>query len=150
MHLKIPPPAVFLAAVLLLVAGHWFVPALSFVFPGQVSIALLLGLAGIVPGLQAVLEFVARKTTINPTAPETATTLVTGGIYRISRNPMYLGLVCLLLAAAVFWGTLTVIAVAPAFVWFITEFQIKPEENSLRQVFGADYETYLSDVRRWI
>ena len=150
MHLKVPPPAIFLVAVLLLAAGHRVLPSLSITLPGQVSAALLLGLAGIVPGLQAVIEFIARKTTIDPRAPEKASTLVTGGIYRFSRNPMYLGLLCLLLAFALFWGTLTVIVVAPLFVWYMTEFQIKPEEDRLRQVFGADYEAYLAEVRRWI
>jgi len=150
MHLKVPPPAVFLACALLLAAGHWLLPGLSLSLPGQVPVALTLGLAGIVPGLQAVIEFIARKTTIDPTAPGKATTLVTGGIYRISRNPMYLGLLCLLLAVAVYLCTLTVIVVAPLFVWYLTEFQIKPEEDSLRQVFGAEYETYLSEVRRWL
>lgn len=150
MHLKIPPPAVFLVAVALLAAGNWLLPSLSLALPGQVSIALLLGLAGIVPGMQAVIEFIARKTTIDPRAPDRASTLITGGIYKISRNPMYLGLLCLLLAFAIFWGTLTVIVVAPLFVWYMTEFQIKPEEASLRQVFGSEYETYLSEVRRWL
>lgn len=150
MHLKVPPVAVFLVAVALLAAGHYLLPFLSLAIPGQVSLALLLGLAGLVPGLQAVLEFFARKTTVNPMAPDTATTLVTGGIYRFSRNPMYLGLLCVLLAVALFWGTLTVIVIAPAFVWYMTEFQIKPEEDSLRKVFGEDYETYLGEVRRWL
>lgn len=150
MKLKVPPVAVLLVAVLLLAAGHWLLPGLSLSLPGQVSAALLFGLAGIVPGIQAVVEFIARKTTVNPMEPEKATTLVTDGIYRFSRNPMYLGLLCLLLAFALFWGTLTVIVVAPLFVWYMTEFQIKPEEDSLRQVFGAEYEAYLSDVRRWI
>lgn len=150
MSLKIPPVAVFLMAVALLAAGHFLLPALTFTFPAQIGLALVLGLSGLVPGLQAVLEFIARKTTVNPMAPDTATTLVTGGIYRFSRNPMYLGLLCLLLAIAIYWGTLTVIVVAPLFVWYMTEFQIKPEENSLRKVFGSDYETYLGEVRRWI
>jgi len=150
MHLKVPPVAVFLIAAALLAAGHYLLPSLSVSYPGQVSAALLLGLAGLVPGLQAVVEFIARKTTVNPMAPETATTLVTGGIYRVSRNPMYLGLACVLLAVAIFFGTLTALVIIPGFVWYMTEFQIKPEEDSLRQVFGEDYETYLGEVRRWL
>ncbi len=125
-------------------------PALSLTFPGQIGVALLLSLAGLVPGIRAVLEFMARKTTFNPMAPETATTLVTGGICRISRNPMYLGLLCLLLAFAIYLGTLTAVVILPGFVWYMTEFQIKAEEDSLRQVFGQDFEDYLGKVRRWI
>ena len=66
MSLKIPPVAVFLMAVALLAAGHFLLPAFTFTFPGQIGLALVLGLSGLVPGLQAVLEFIARKTTVNP------------------------------------------------------------------------------------
>jgi protein-S-isoprenylcysteine O-methyltransferase Ste14 len=100
--------------------------------------------------LKAVLEFAGMKTTVNPMAPEKASALVTGGTYRISRNPMYLGLLLLLIALAVYWGTLAALIVVPAFVWYMTEFQIKPEEESLRKHFGAEYEAYLDRVRRWL
>lgn len=150
MRLKVPPVAVFLIAALLLFGGAWLLPGLNIAIPGRMVFAILLVIAGLVPGGQAVLEFLRKKTTVNPMAPETATSLVTGGIYRISRNPMYLGLLCLLLALAVWLGTLTAIVILPAFVWYMTEFQIKPEEDSLRRLFGAAYEAYVRRVRRWI
>ena len=150
MHLKVPPPAVFVIAVALLALGHWLLPALSLQFPGQIALALTVGPAGLIPAIQALLEFIAKKTTVNPRAPETATKLVTGGIYGISRNPMYLGLFCMLLGVALFLGTLTALVILPAFIWYLTEFQIKPEEASLRKLFGSDYEDYANRVRRWI
>ncbi|MES0879572.1 methyltransferase family protein [Roseibium sp. SCP14] len=150
MHLKVPPVAVFLIAALLLYAGAKLLPQLSLSFPGQSLIAALLVCAGILPGGQAVLAFIKNKTTVNPTAPDRATTLVTEGCYRFSRNPMYLGLLCLLLAMAAYFGTLTALIVVPAFIWFMTEFQIKPEEEALQNVFAQDYQAYLARVRRWI
>jgi len=82
--------------------------------------------------------------------PDKSTTLVTDGIYRISRNPMYLGLLFLLVAASLYFSSFLSILIIPAFIWYLTEFQIKPEEESLKRVFGEDYETYLKKVRRWV
>ncbi|MHA7773627.1 methyltransferase family protein [Roseibium sp. M-1] len=150
MKLKIPPVAVFLIAAALLWAAVWLLPGLRLFLPGRTVLAILLALAGLLPGVKAVMEFAGRKTTVNPMAPETASALVTNGIYRISRNPMYLGLLLLLLALAVYWGTPVALLIVPGFVWYMTEFQIKPEETSLRKLFGAEYEAYLGKVRRWI
>ncbi|MCV0428782.1 MAG: isoprenylcysteine carboxylmethyltransferase family protein [Roseibium sp.] len=150
MQLKVPPVAVFLIAMLLLYAGATVLPQFNLSFPGQAFIAMLFVVAAILPGGQAVLAFVKNKTTVNPTTPDRATTLVTDGFYRLSRNPMYLGLLCLLLALAVFYGTLTALIIVPAFIWYMTEFQIKPEEDALRRIFGADYSSYQKRVRRWI
>lgn len=150
MQLKVPPPAVFLAAVLIMYAGVWLVPALTLAFPGQASIAAILALAGCLLGGLAVGAFWKDKTTIDPRAPESATSLVTSGVFRLSRNPMYLGLLSLLLALGVYWGTLSALVVVPVFVWYLTEFQIKPEEDRLKKVFGPSYSEYLEQVRRWI
>ena len=105
MKLKVPPVAVFLIAAALLWAGVWLLPELRLILPGRTVPALLLAVAGLLPGLKAVLDFAGKKTTVNPMAPEKATALVTGGTYRFSRNPMYLGLLLLLLALSVYWGT---------------------------------------------
>ena len=150
MHLKIPPPGVFLIAALLLAAGAWLLPQLTVSFPGQFFIAGILVVAGLLPGVQAVLAFSRNRTTVSPTEPDSATTLVTSGFYRFSRNPMYLGLLCLLLAMTVYIGTLTALIIVPTFIWYLTEFQIKPEEEALRRLFGQEYEAYLQAVRRWI
>ncbi|WP_428672731.1 methyltransferase family protein [Roseibium sp.] len=150
MRLKVPPVAVFAVAAILLYAGAWLLPQSSLVFPGQTFLSLFLAFAGLIPGGRAVLAFARKKTTVNPVAPEKATVLVTGGIYRISRNPMYLGLLCLLLALAVYWGSLTALVIVPAFVWYMTEFQIKPEEEALTALFGDAYKDYCTRVRRWI
>ncbi len=150
MHLKVPPVAVFAVASILIIASDLWFPQYSLTFPGQKILAIVIVLAGLVPGGQAVVEFARKKTTTSPMAPHTASTLVTNGIYRFSRNPMYLSLLCLLLALTASWGTASSVLIVPAFVWYMTEFQIKPEEASLRQVFGPEYEAYLLEVRRWI
>ncbi len=150
MHLKVPPPVVLAVSALLILAGSALLPVLNIAFAGQRTITLLLALAGLVPGAMAVLAFFRMKTTVHPLEPEKATVLVTGGIYRASRNPMYLGLLCLLLAVAVYTGSLTALVIVPAFVWYLTEFQIKPEERALTGIFGDAYRAYRAKVRRWI
>lgn len=150
LRLKVPPVIVVAVAALLLFACAMLLPGLSVGFPGRKILATAFIAIGLVPGVQAVASFRKRKTTVNPMTPEDASTLVTDGIYRFTRNPMYLGLLCLLIAIALFLGTLSGLIILPAFVWYMTEFQIKPEEDSLRGVFGPAYEDYLTRVRRWI
>lgn len=150
MKLKVPPPLVLLVAVTMtFAAASWF-PGLTFTFPGQFVLAAILFFLGLIPDVLALLTFVRKKTTVNPMTPDKSTTLVTDGIYRISRNPMYLGLLFLLVAASLYFSSFLSILIIPAFIWYLTEFQIKPEEESLKRVFGDDYETYLKKVRRWV
>lgn len=150
MKLKVPPPLVLIVAVMLTyAAGSWF-PGLTFRFPGQVVLAVIMFFLGLVPDLLALLTFVRRKTTVNPMKPGDASTLVTDGIYRISRNPMYLGLLFLLVAASLFFSSYLSLLIIPVFVWYLTEFQIKPEEEILKARFGETYEKYLRKVRRWV
>ncbi|MEO1475370.1 MAG: isoprenylcysteine carboxylmethyltransferase family protein, partial [Pseudomonadota bacterium] len=90
------------------------------------------------------------RTTVNPLRPDKATHLVVTGLYRISRNPMYLGLAILLTGWGLYLGDAANLAVLAAFIGFITIFQIKPEEEILRSKFGDDYIDYCRRVRRWI
>ncbi|GAB4520728.1 MAG: isoprenylcysteine carboxylmethyltransferase family protein [Roseibium sp.] len=150
MHLKVPPPvAVAIALLMLYAAGRWL-PGLTLTFPGQTILAILLIAAGLAIGAVAIAEFLKARTTFNPVTPHKARALVTDGLYRVSRNPMYVADVLIILALAVHIGTLSVLAVVPLFVWYLTKFQIKPEEKHLRQIFGRDYADYCARVRRWI
>ena len=72
------------------------------------------------------------------------------GVYRYTRNPMYLGFLWVLFAWGIFLGSLVALMGLPIFVWIITQFQILPEEKVLAEKFGQDYQTYLSEVRRWM
>jgi len=96
------------------------------------------------------LRFRRARTTINPMDPGAASQLVTGGIFRISRNPMYLGLALLLAGWGITLGSLTVWLIPPLFVAYITRAQIIPEERALKARFTGEYREYCRHVARWI
>ncbi|MGO2387344.1 MAG: methyltransferase family protein, partial [Psychrobacter sp.] len=97
-----------------------------------------------------VAQFKKAQTTVNPHTPEKSTNLVTSGIYRYTRNPMYLGLVLVLLGWAFYLSHLLPFMLVPVFMIYMTRFQIQPEEKMMAQKFGREYQVYLSRVRRWI
>ena len=150
MRLLLPPPVVLGFGLLLLYAGAKLFPALNVTFAGQDALALLFLIAGLAIGGHAVFRFILARTTFNPTTPGKAKTLVSDGFYRVSRNPMYVADVLLLLAFGAYLGTATIFVVVPAFVWYLTEFQIKPEEEHLKRLFGHAYLDYCARVRRWL
>lgn len=146
---RIPPPLVFL-----LVAGAMWLTTLRFdpldVLAGWrwplVAVFLMLGLAG----LLGIREFARHKTTIDPVNITNASTLVTSGVFAWTRNPMYLGMACLLVAWALYLSVPWTLLGPLAFVLLITRFQIVPEERAMAAKFGADYAAYRARVRRWI
>lgn len=150
LELKIPPPLI----ALLCATGMWLTADATLPYPlsaamrwALVAIYAALGAAFIVAGL---LAFRQRRTTVHPMHPENASTLVTHGVYRITRNPMYCGMAALLLAwAAYLQSPFSVLGVA-VFALYITQFQIKPEERILQRLFGAEFARYKSQVRRWL
>ena len=76
--------------------------------------------------------------------------LVTTGLYKITRNPMYVGLLVILFGYGIWLGSLTPFLILPAFYWLITNMQIKPEERVLEEKFGQEYLDYKSKVKRWL
>ncbi len=82
--------------------------------------------------------------------PDTASSVVTAGIYRATRNPMYLGLALALAGWAMYLSNLVALLIVPAFVAYMTQFQIKPEERTLLAKFGPGFAAYMAAVRRWI
>ena len=94
--------------------------------------------------------FVHAKTTVNPLAPESAEELVTSGLFRFSRNPMYLGMLLVLTGGLIWLGAWSAMLAPILFIWVITEIQIKPEERALQQKFGDQFTLYRSRTRRWI
>jgi protein-S-isoprenylcysteine O-methyltransferase Ste14 len=112
-------------------------------------IAILVA-AGLVFDVLGILAFRTFRTTINPLKPERASSIVTGGVYRVSRNPMYLGMALLLLAWATYLSALWSLAGPVLYVWYITRFQIVPEERVLERMFGDEYLAYTARVRRWL
>ena len=96
------------------------------------------------------LAFRSAKTIVNPSHPARSTALVVQGVYRWTRNPMYLGFALLLLAFALWLGKLSALLAVPQFMAYLQHFQIRPEEDALRQRFGASFDTYRQQVRRWL
>jgi protein-S-isoprenylcysteine O-methyltransferase Ste14 len=149
MHLKLPPALVwFLAALLMFVVAR-FLPFGNFEFTGRVYlIYILVGLAALL-GSMAIVQFFKKRTSINPTKPKNAAQLVTNGVYAYTRNPMYLGLLLMLLAWGLYLENAFNTLIAAGFVSYMNTFQIIPEEHALSKNFGTAYNAYIKNVRRW-
>jgi protein-S-isoprenylcysteine O-methyltransferase Ste14 len=151
LELRVPPLVLVLliGGAMWLVAGGTAAPPLDHGGPrGVLAIAFLL--IGIVAALAGVWEFRRAQTTVDPRDPGKSSALVTGGVYRFTRNPMYLGFLCLLLAwASVLWTPLA-LAGPVVFIAYMNRFQIGPEERMLSARFGASFQEYLRRVRRWV
>ena len=115
-----------------------------------VTAVVLLVMAGAAFDALGILAFRALRTTVNPLKPERASALVTSGVYRVTRNPMYVGMVLFLLAWAVYLSAALPFAGPLVFALYITRFQIRPEERVLEASFGACYSAYAARVRRWL
>lgn len=100
--------------------------------------------------IAGVLVFRSLKTTVNPLKPESASSLVTSGVYQITRNPMYLGFALFLVSWAIFLGSMWPVTGVLGFVLYLTRFQIIPEERALISLFGSEFEDYAKAVRRWL
>jgi protein-S-isoprenylcysteine O-methyltransferase Ste14 len=150
LELKIPPPIVALVVALLM----WLTPALAGIVAlpdlARVLGAVVIACIGQGIGFAGIFAFKRAKTTVSPTKARLASSLVVRSVYRYTRNPMYLGFSVTLLAWAVFLANPMAALWVPAFVLYITRFQIIPEERVLISLFGAEYEAYRSRVRRWL
>ena len=147
---RIPPPvvAVLVAAGMWALARWW--PLVKFEVPWPALISLLVAsLGGVISGAGA-REFKRAKTTVNPLHPERATAVVTTGIYRFTRNPMYVGVVFVLLGCFLAFGAVSSALGLPVFIAYITRYQIRPEEQVLLAKFGSEYSAYKAQVRRWV
>jgi protein-S-isoprenylcysteine O-methyltransferase Ste14 len=147
---RIPPPAFMLVAALVMWALDRWVPLVHWIVPPWNRLGAVFAATGLAIDAAAVLRFLQRKTTVNPTVPAKASILVTDGVFRVSRNPMYLGLVLLLIGWALWLGSATPWLVVPLFVVGITAVQIVPEERALAERFGQAYGDYRRRVGRWI
>lgn len=150
LELKVPPLVVGLIAgtVGSLVARA--VPSLDLELPAPVAVGGALVSTGITLSLLGVRSFRRAKTTVNPTCPTSSTALVTSGVYRITRNPMYLGFLITLAGAAVLMENAAAFLILPAFVLYLNRFQIRAEEAALQARFGETFFLYRSRVRRWL
>ena len=150
LELKVPPVGVVLvmAALMWFVAG--IVPALEFVLPAREFVAVIFAVVGLVTGVMGIVSFGRAKTTVNPMKPDSASSLVVSGIYQYSRNPMYLGLLLILVGWAAYLSNVLAFLILPGFILYMNRFQIEPEERALTSLFGQDFIAYKSRVRRWL
>jgi protein-S-isoprenylcysteine O-methyltransferase Ste14 len=150
LELKVPPPAViFIMAVLMWQVSPPASP-FGFVLPAHTFFAILLIAGGFVTGISGVVTFRRAKTTVNPTKPQASSSLVTWGVYTITRNPMYLGGLMMLTGWAIFLSNALAFLFLPAYIVYINRFQIAPEERVLTSLFGQEYVAYQTRVRRWL
>jgi protein-S-isoprenylcysteine O-methyltransferase Ste14 len=150
LELKIPPLLVWLV-----VSGAMFgvarsAPGLSFTLAGSSAIALALVALGGALAFAGVIAFRDKGTTVNPLTPSASSSVVSAGVYRFSRNPMYLGFLLALTGWAVYLSNAAAALLLPAFVAYMTQYQIKPEERALLAKFGSEFAQYMSRVRRWL
>ncbi len=150
LELKIPPVAQVIITAAAMYGVSKIIPSLRFSVKGSTGLAIGLGVIGLSSGIMGVVQFRKAQTTPNPQALEKVSSLVTSGIYQYSRNPMYLGLVLLLLGWALYLSHFLAFVLLPLFMLSMTRLQIQPEERMMRQKFGKDYQAYLMQVRRWI
>ena len=150
MQLKVPPVALGVIVTALMWYAASATPTLDFRFPARFLSSSGLALLGAVICLSGVVSFRRAKTTVNPTRPDSTSSLVVSGIYRYTRNPMYLGMLLILLGWAAFLSNGLALFVLPAFVLYMNRFQISPEERVLASLFAHDYAEYSARVRRWL
>jgi protein-S-isoprenylcysteine O-methyltransferase Ste14 len=150
LELKIPPLIVLAIAAGLMWAIARATPQWTLLYPGRLLTAATLLLLGVAIMLIGVLAFRKASTTVDPRSPQSTSQVVRSGIYRFTRNPMYLGMLVVLVAWMVWLSNAGAVAVPIFFALYITRWQIVPEERALAEKFGAVYESYRQSVRRWL
>ena len=149
LELKVPPLALmFLFGALTWLASGY--SAFTIVLPWRSAFALIFCTLGFAVVLAGALAFRRAKTTVNPLTPEATTAMVTSGIYRLTRNPMYLGFLLVLAGWAMYLSNVLAFAFLPLFVLYMNRFQIVPEERALGARFSHAFTAYKCSVRRWL
>ncbi|UUQ65507.1 isoprenylcysteine carboxylmethyltransferase family protein [Pseudomonas fuscovaginae UPB0736] len=151
MNNRIPPPLVAtLFGLLAWLAARYLPGSLELAVEWRMGLALIVFLAGVAVCLAGVLSFRRARTTVNPLKPETASALVSSGVYRYTRNPMYLGFATVLVAWSILLAWPPALLGVVGFVIYMNRFQIGPEERALASLFGSDFTQYCRQVRRWL
>ena len=150
LELKIPPVVVIAVVAALMWLVSWAVPGFGFTFSAAYLVAPMLAVAGIAISALGIASFKRAGTTVNPMKPQSSSVLVVSGVYKLTRNPMYLGFLLVLLGWAVFLSNVLAFLLLQAFIAYMNRFQIEPEEKALASLFGKEFENYRSRVRRWL
>tara|TARA_B100001287_G_scaffold170459_1_gene143471 strand:- start:161 stop:604 length:444 start_codon:yes stop_codon:yes gene_type:complete len=146
--IKIPPPLIVLVLIVSIYFSSKKIDLIN--MPLQLEISIFILSAGILIFVNPVLQFIKSKTTVNPIQFEDVNKLVTSGIFKYSRNPMYLGMLMIVLSTSIFYLNIYSILTPLLFILWINKFQIKREEEFLIEKFGDEYLSYKKKTRRWI
>ena len=146
--IKIPPPLIVLVLIVSIYFSSKKIDLIN--IPLQLEISIFILSAGILIFVNPVLQFIKSKTTVNPIQFEEVNILVTSGIFKYSRNPMYLGMLMIVLSTSIFYLNIYSILTPLLFILWINKFQIKREEEFLIEKFGDEYLSYKKKTRRWI
>ena len=150
LELKVPPPLTALLVGIAMWAAARQLPVVPLTGQWRFAIAGACAVFGVIVALLGVWAFRRARKTVNPVTPEKASSVVTGGIFSCTRNPMYLGLTAVLVGWAV-WLSVPWVFLGPvALMLFLTRFQIIPEERVMTSKFGRDFDEYRRRVRRWL
>ncbi len=150
MKTKIPPPIIMASCMAVALALSLCFPSPAMLIPFRLLLALVLALLGSIFACHSVFRFWQQQTTISPLSPQETKTLVTDGFYRITRNPMYVGMALGLMAVVIYLATWAALLALPLFVVALNILQIIPEEDMLTRKFGPEYLAYKARVRRWL
>ena len=148
MKTKIPPPVVTLVSALLIFFSKELFPNYTFAYQSMLSIGVFI--SGLMILVSAVSLFKKKETTVNPMSPEKASSLVVDGVFKYTRNPMYLGMSVVLLSISIQFNLIGGLLIVCLFVAYITAFQIIPEEEAMEENFGQDYLLFKKNTRRWV
>ena len=148
LNTKIPPPVV---TILFAIMIFYFSDNFAYVdLPFKIYISLFFISLGFIVTFSSARNFRKKDTTVNPMKPNETSKLGTYGFFKITRNPMYLGMLLFLLGLSIYNGLIVGLIFLPLFVGYITYFQIIPEENAMLELFGEEFTVYMKKVRRWI
>lgn len=150
LELKVPPVALGVLVAALMWLASWAMPTFAFHFPIHTVLPVGVAAVGAIISGLGIVSFRQARTTVNPMKPEAASSLVVSGVYRLTRNPMYLGFLLILLGWAIFLSNVLTFLFLPPFVFYMNRFQIEPEEQALRSLFGPQFLAYTRRVRRWL
>ncbi|MBC7367478.1 MAG: isoprenylcysteine carboxylmethyltransferase family protein [Undibacterium sp.] len=150
LELKVPPLVVLVFVAALMWFGSRATPTADSQVPARDAIALGLAAVGVGVAVAGVVSFRIAKTTVNPLKPAAASALVKSGIYQLTRNPMYLGALIVLIGWAVFLENALGFVFVPSFVLDVNRFQIGPKERALTSLFPSEFSAYCANVRRWL
>ncbi len=150
LEVKVPPLVITVVATGAIWAIARLTPSLAISPSNRVTVVLAIAAVGLATAVAVVLSFRKAQTTVDPTRPEKATSLVQSGVYRFTRNPMYLGLLFILVAWAVLLSSAWALLATAGFVLYMGRFQIASEDRALEKLFDKGYAACKSSVRRWL